>query len=173
MKTRTDPVILTSAVRTRINAIDPDLPLFDVMTMSERIDESLQARRSPMMLLGVFAVLALFLAAVGIYGVLVYVVTQRTREIGIRMALGSGPERLFRMVLWQGVRVLLVGMVVGLVGALALIGLIRSQLYGVAPTAPSVYLAVAVVLGLVALLACALPARRATRVDPVDALTSE
>jgi putative ABC transport system permease protein len=126
-----------------------------------------------MMLLGVFAFLALFLAAVGIYGVLAYVVTQRTREIGIRMALGSGPDRLFRMVLGQGILVLLAGMVVGLGGALALTGLLHSQLYGVEPTSPGVYLVVAVILGLVALLACALPARRATRVDPVKALMTE
>jgi predicted permease len=173
VKTRTEPATLTNAVRERITSVDPDLPIFDVETMQARIEDSLRARRSPMMLLGVFALLALFLAAVGIYGVLAYVVTQRTREIGIRMALGSGPDRLFRMVLGQGIRVLLAGMVVGLGGALALSRLLRSQLYGVEPTAPGVYLVVAVVLGLVALLACALPARRATRIDPVKALMTE
>lgn len=122
------------------------------------------------MLLGIFAAVALFLAVVGIYGALAYTVTQRTREIGIRMALGSAPDDVFRDVVGQGLRVSGVGLVLGGVAAYALTRLIQSLLFGVQATDLRVMVAVAVLLGAVAFVACVIPARRATRVSPVEAL---
>jgi ABC-type antimicrobial peptide transport system permease subunit len=126
-----------------------------------------------MMLLGGFAIVALFLAAVGIYGVLAYSVTQRTRELGIRMAIGSSPRQVFRMVLTQGLRVVALGLIIGLAGSLLLARLIRSLLFGVTPTDPLVLAATVLVLAACGAVACLLPARRATRIDPVVALVAE
>jgi len=162
---------LTPAIRETVSAIDPELPLFGVQTMRSRIDESLATRRVPLQLLGVFAGVALFLATVGIYGALAYTVSQRSREIGIRMAMGSAPRDVFRTVVVQGARVTAAGLVVGAAVALGLTRLMRSLLYGVEPTDPTVMVTVALVLALVGLAACVLPARRATSVDPVKALT--
>ncbi len=161
---------LTPAVRAVLQRLDPELPLFGVETMTGRIDESLAARRVPLILLAVFAGVALFLAVVGIYGALAYSVTQRRREIGIRMAMGSAPEEVFRRVVAQGLRVTGVGLATGVAAALLLTRLIRSLLFGVAPTDPLILVAVTGVLALADLAACVLPARRATRVDPVEAL---
>jgi ABC-type antimicrobial peptide transport system permease subunit len=151
--------------------LDPELPLFGVQTMASRIDESLAERRIPLVLLGVFAGVALFLAVVGIYGALAYSVTQRRREIGIRMAMGSSPEDVFRGVVGQGMRVTGLGLVVGLGAALALTRLIRSLLFGVQPADVRVLGGVLLALALVGLVACLIPARRATAVDPVRALS--
>jgi len=161
---------LTSDVRSTVAALDADLPLFGVQTMEERIDESLVRRRASLVLLGVFAVVALFLAVIGIYGALAYAVTQRTREIGIRMALGSAPKDVFRGVVGQGLRVTTVGLVIGGAAAWFLTRFIQSLLYGIEATDARVMVAVAVLLALVAAVACAIPARRATRVNPVEAL---
>jgi predicted permease len=165
-----DAAALTPAVRQAVADIDPELPLFGVESMSERIDDSLAARRVPLILLGVFAAVALFLAMVGIYGALAYSVTQRRREIGIRMAMGSPPARVFRSVVGQGLRVTLLGLGAGLLATFFLTRLIQSLLFGVAPTDASVLVAVTSVLAVVGLAACIVPARRATGVDPVDAL---
>jgi len=173
VKTEGDPTALISSVRRAIAEIDSELPLFDIRTLEERIDESLLARRSPMMLALIFAGVALFLASVGIYGVLAYIVSLRTREIGIRMALGSNGGEIFRLVLNEGLVILAVGFVLGLAGTLAFQRFIESQLFGVSATNPLVLAAVVAVLAVVALIACAIPARRATRIDPVVALTSE
>jgi predicted permease len=161
---------LTSDVRSAVAELDADLPLFGVQTMGERIDESLVRRRASLVLLGVFAVVALFLAVIGLYGALAYSVTQRRREIGIRMALGSAPTDVFRSVVGQGLRVTAVGLVIGGAAAYFLTRFIESLLFGVQATDVRVMVAVAALLALVAAAACALPARRATRVDPVEAL---
>jgi predicted permease len=173
VKAATDPVSLTGAIRTEISRLDPEVPFYDIYTMQGRMDESLVTRRSPMILAMVFACVALFLAAVGIYGVLAYMVSQRTKEIGIRVALGSGADRIFRLILREGMAILLVGFGLGMAGAFALRRFIESQLYGVRPLDPLVLSIVCLVLGLVALIACLIPAQRAAHVDPIVALRRE
>lgn len=172
---RTDvvPLSLTGAVRQAVSRIDPDLPFYGTQTLEQRVAESLVVRRTPMLLLVVFAGVALFLAVVGIYGMLAYSVSQRTRELGIRMALGGTPPEVFRHVLWQGVRVIGLGLTMGLVASLLLSRLIEALLYGVQPTNPFVLATVALLLVITAVIACVLPARRATRIDPVLALSIE
>jgi predicted permease len=165
-----DGADLTPQVRAAIAGIDPDLPFFGAETMRSRIDESLARRRLPLTLLGVFAGLALFLVVIGLYGALAYTVTQRTREIGIRMAMGSAPRQVFRTVVGQGLRVTAVGLVLGGAAAYFLTRLLQSLLYQVAATDVRVMLGVAALLSAVAAVACTIPARRATRVNPVDAL---
>jgi predicted permease len=161
---------LTPDVRSTVAQLDPDLPLFGVQTMEERIDESLVRRRASLVLLGIFAVVALLLAVIGIYGALAYAVTQRTREIGIRMALGSAPADVFKGVVGQGLGVTAVGLVLGGAAAWFLTRFIQSLLFDVQATDARVMVAVAILLALVAAAACAIPARRATRVNPVEAL---
>ncbi|HJN44111.1 MAG: FtsX-like permease family protein [Vicinamibacterales bacterium] len=173
IRTEVDPHGLVSALRAEVAAIDPELPLFLVQSMEERIAERLTPRRTPMMLALGYAGLALLLSALGIYGVLAYRVTQRTREFGIRIALGSTTRQVFRLVLSEGLTMLGVGLGLGVAGALLLRRFLASQLYGVRATDPLIFVAVIVVLGGVALLACMVPARRATLVDPVSALTYE
>jgi len=170
VRTAVDPTSITPALRSLVNGLDAELPVYGVETMRGRIDDSLRTRRVPLVLLGVFAGVALFLAVVGIYGALAYTVTQRTREIGIRMAMGSAPADVFRSVVGQGLRVTGLGLVVGIASSLLLTRLVRSLLFDVQPGDPRVMVAVAVVLGFVGLAACLIPARRATTVDPVSAL---
>jgi predicted permease len=147
--------------------------IYGVQTMESFISDSLAARRFAMILLGVFAVLALVLASVGIYGVIAYIVGQRTQEIGIRMALGAQRNDVLRLVVWQGARLALMGVSIGIAGALALTRLMTRLLYGVSATDPLTFAALALMLTLVAIAACCLPARRAMRVDPVVALRYE
>jgi predicted permease len=173
IKSTGNPMALTPLVRRELAAIDPELPLYNVMAMRDRLDQSLVDRRTPMLLALTFAGVALFLAALGIYGVLAYQVSQRTREIGIRMALGSDASRIFRMVLGEGMVLLAVGFAAGLALAVAARGALQTQLYGIGALDPTVLVAVAAVLGVVALIACAVPARRASRIDPVVALGSQ
>jgi predicted permease len=170
IRTGVDPSAVTPALRKLVSGLDAELPVYGVETMRGRIDDSLRTRRIPLVLLGVFAAVALFLAVVGIYGALAYSVTQRTREIGIRMAMGSAPSDVFRSVVGQGLRVTGLGLVVGIGSALLLTRLVRSLLFEVQPSDPRVMIAVAVVLAAVGLVACLIPARRATAVDPVSAL---
>jgi predicted permease len=165
-----DAPALTGDLRAVLGRMDGELPLFGVATMQDRIDESLLQRRVPLILLSVFAGVALFLAMVGIYGALAYSVNQRRREIGIRMAMGSAPGQVFRTVVGQGLRVTALGLVVGAGAALLLTRLIQTLLFGVGATDPTVMFSVAGILGVVGLAACVLPARRATTVNPVDAL---
>jgi predicted permease len=165
-----DPLELTPALRRTLAAIDPELPLYSVRLMEDRIDESLVDRRTPMLLALAFAVVALFLAAVGLYGVLAYQVAQRRKEIGIRMALGSEPRGILALILREGLLVVVSGLAVGLVGAIAVGRAMQSQLYGVGTADPLVLGVVTLALMSVALLACAVPARRAARIDPVVAL---
>ena len=167
------PESLVPAVRDRLTNLDSELPLFAVESMRARLDESLMSRRASMVLLLTFAGVALFLAMLGIYGVLAYTVAQRTREIGIRMALGSTARQVFMLVVTQGARVVAVGLLVGGVAAMVLGRLIRSLLYGVEPLNPMVMLTVAITLAVVALAASALPAWRAMRIEPVRALVGE
>lgn len=169
-RTSSSPGGLVPGLRQAIAEVDPTMPFYDVQTMEARITESLADRRAPMLLTGVFAAVALLLAAVGIYGALGYLVAMRQREIGIRVALGSGVQRVFRMVLREGAAIVGIGLALGIAGAFALGRLIESQLYGVGVTDPLVLSGVVAVLALVGLVACLIPARRATRIDPVVAL---
>ena len=170
VKTATDPSAMANSVRGVINGLDPELPVYDMQTMEERTDKSLMTRRSPMLLSVSFGAVALFLSAIGIYGVLAYLVTQRTREIGIRIALGSSAGAIFGLVLREGLLLIAGGFALGAAGAFALRKSLESQLFGVTATDPVVLAAVTATLSLVAVIACALPARRATRIDPVVAL---
>lgn len=171
VKGPSDPTGLTPALRSTLSRLDPELPFFGVETMESRIADSLTSRRAPMLLLAIFAGVALFLAVVGLYGVLAYSVAQRTREIGIRMAMGSAPGDVFRLVVSQGLRVTGLGLAAGLVASVGAVRVIRSLLFGVQPADPTVLAMVAALLGIVAVAACVLPAYRATRVDPTEALT--
>ncbi|HEU4835024.1 MAG TPA: ABC transporter permease [Pyrinomonadaceae bacterium] len=172
---RTDVAAATvrQSVREQVRSLDRDLPVFGERTMSQVAAESMSRRRFAMQVVGLFGILALLLAAVGIYGVIAYSVTQRTREIGIRVALGASRTAILRWVLKQGLMLTLAGVVVGLVGALALTRLLRSLLFGIGPTDIVTYGVLAIVLTIVALLACYIPARRATKVDPLVALRYE
>jgi predicted permease len=171
VRTAANPIAMTSSIRRELSAIDPELPLFSVRTMSERVDASLVDRRTPMVLTIVFAAVALFLAAVGLYGVLAYQVSQRRREIGIRMALGSNAGGIFRLVLGEGLQLLAIGFVIGIAGAFALRRALQTQLYEIGPMDPLVLSTVAGVLALVSLLASTIPARRAAKTDPLIALS--
>jgi predicted permease len=164
---------LSSALRQTVAGLDPELPVFSVRTMEQVTDESLVTRRWPVLLSMGFGVVALLLSAVGIYGVLAYLVTQRTKEIGIRIALGGTPRTIFDLVLREGVALLAAGFAGGAAGLAALQHALQAQLYGVQASDPAVLAAATLVLGIVALLACAVPARRATRIDPMLALNRE
>ena len=168
-----DPLALTNPLRDAVGRRDAELPLFDIGTMTSRIDDSLSNRRSSMFVFLLFAGVALFLAVIGIYGVLAYTVAQRTREMGIRLALGSTTREIFLIVLRHGVRVTTAGLVAGTIAAALLGGLIRSLLFGVQPFDPVIMASVALLLGAVALVACAIPALHASRVDPVRALVGD
>ncbi|MGH7576800.1 MAG: ABC transporter permease, partial [Longimicrobiales bacterium] len=170
VRSPTPPGALVGSVRSILARLDPALPLFDVQTLENRLAESLGSRRTPMVLLIVFAGVALLLAVVGIYGVLAYSVAQRTREIGIRIALGGQRGNILALVLRQGLVLAGVGLAAGGVAAFFLVRLIQSLLFGVQPMDPLVLAVTALLLGLAAVLACLIPARRATRVDPVTAL---
>ena len=170
VKASSSPEALTPLVRRELAAIDPELPLYGVRTMEQRIEESLVDRRTPMLLSLIFAGVALFLAGIGLYGVLAYQVAQRRREIGIRLALGSTTRRIFGMVVREGLVLLAAGFAAGVGGAFAIRKTLASQLYGIGAMDPAVFCAVGGILGLVALAACVLPARRAAGIDPTVAL---
>jgi putative ABC transport system permease protein len=170
IKTAADPTSVIPALRAALKAIDPELPLADVQTMTERTTQSLVTQRLSMGLAGLFGVVALFLSALGIYGVLAYLVSQKTREIGIRMALGSTARKVFQLFFTEGVMLVTAGLTFGVVGALLVGRLLEDQVFGVRPTDPMILGLVAFSTGLVALLACVSPARRATRVDPIRVL---
>src|SRR6185436_8416625 len=171
VRTTGDPLAIAPSIRQQLRAIDPELPLYSVRTMADRMTESLRDRRTPMVVAIVFAVVALFLAAIGLYGVLAYQVSQRTREIGIRLALGSDARRVFGLIVKEGMALLAGGFVAGVGGAFAIRGTMAAQLYGVGPMDPLVLGSVAGVLALVTFAACTFPARRAARIDPIVALS--
>jgi predicted permease len=170
IKTAGDPVSLTSEVRGALNRLDRELPVFDTQTLDQRTEKSLLSRRSPVVLSLTFGLVALFLSAIGIYGVLAYLVTQRRKEIGIRIALGSSARAVFELVLREGLALIAMGFLLGAVGAVALRKSLETQLFGISATDPVVLSTVTLVLAAVAILACALPARRATKIDPIIAL---
>jgi putative ABC transport system permease protein len=173
LKASGDPNQLIAAVRQQVKAIDPDQPIYSIRTMDEIRAESVASERLILTLLSIFACIALVLAIVGIYGVMSYSVTQRTHEIGIRMAIGAQPRDVFRMVIGQGMMLALIGVAIGLLLAFALTRLMTTMLFGVAPTDPATFAAIAVLLTVVALVACYVPGRRATKVDPVVSLRYE
>ena len=164
---------VVSALRDKVRAIDPALPLFDAGGLQEAVDSSFDNRRAVMLLLAAFAGLALFLSALGIYGVLAYDVSQRTREIGVRSAIGASRGQIAGLILRQGLWKGGIGVVLGLIGAALLSRSMTTLLFNVRPTDPAVYAAVSFVLIGVALLASYLPARRASRIDPLIALRDE
>jgi putative ABC transport system permease protein len=173
LRTSVEPLSLVAAVRAQVNAIDADQPIYNVHAMDELIAGSLAARRLNLWLLAVFAGTALVLAAVGIYGVIAYSVTQRAREIGIRMALGAQPADVLRLVVRQGMMPVVMGLAAGTAGALLLTRVMATLLFGVSASDPLTFAAVAALLTLVALLACAVPAWRAIKIDPSSALRCE
>ena len=173
VKSTADTATLSAALRRAVRSADADLPIANVAPLQILVNDSMTQPRFAMLLLASFAGLALLLAAIGMYGVISYSVTQRTQEIGIRMALGAARTNVFRMVLAQGAQLAGVGIAVGLAAALAVTRLMNSFLFGIQPTDPVTFGAVSALLVAVALLACYLPARRATRVDPIVALRYE
>jgi len=173
VRSAVDPASLTSAIRAAVASIDKDQPVFDIRTMREVVDNSISTRRLTLVLLGLFSALALVLAAIGIYGVMAYSVALRTQEIGIRMALGAQHHDVLRLVLGQGARIALFGVVIGLAGAAALSRFLSSLLFSVSTNDPITFCGVAALLIAVALFACYIPARRAMRVDPIIALRYE
>lgn len=170
VKTQTRDGAIATAMRQAIGTLDPELPLFDAGLMEDLVERSLLNRRGPAQLALGFGLLALLLSAVGLYGVLAYLVTQRTREIGIRLALGSSVRAVFDLVLREGLRLIGAGFAAGAVGAFLLRSSLEGQLFGIHSADPRVIAAVTLLLSGVALVACALPARRATRIDPREAL---
>ena len=173
VRTTTDPASIVGAVRQAVWSIDPNQPISNVATLEKVVDDSIAQRRLNMLLMGLFGGLALLLSAVGIYGLLSHAVTQRTQEMGIRMALGAQVGDVLKLVLRQGMLLALIGEAIGLVAAFALTRLIRGLLFGVTPNDAMTFVAVVGVLTFVALLACYIPARRATKVDPLIALRYE
>jgi putative ABC transport system permease protein len=173
VRTSLDPASVTSAIREQVLAIDKGLPLYNIATMDQLVSNSVAQPRLNLSLLVAFATLALALAAVGVYGVMAYAVTQRTQEFGIRMALGASPADVLRQVFLEGGRLAALGLALGLIAALALTRLMASMLYGVKPTDPLSLGVAAALLAVVAFAACYIPARRATCVDPLVALRYE
>ncbi len=173
LKTSADPGSIVRAVRSEIAHLDPDLAVFDVHSMSERIDLSLSSRRTSMLLANAFGGVALFLASLGIYGVLAYLVARRTREIGIRVALGSTRAGVLKLVLREGLQLVAIGLVLGVIGAASLQKAVATEIYGIRPLDPFVLASVMALLAIVALAACAVPARRAMLVAPTVALRYE
>jgi predicted permease len=173
LRSNVAPATLTSAIKKEIRELDADLPIYNVRTMDERVQESLARRRFSMVMLGLFAALALALATIGIYGVMAYMVNQGTREIGIRLALGATQKNILHLIVRQGMILALTGVAIGLAGAFALTRLIRSLLFGVRSTDPLTFVAIAALLSLIALLASYIPARRAARIDPMVSLRCE
>jgi putative ABC transport system permease protein len=173
LRTSNDPLALVTTIRGELQQLDPELPMAAVATMDQLLADSLSRSRFTMLLLGIFSAVALLLAAVGIYGLIAYSVTQRTQELGIRIALGAQRRDVLRLVLGQGARLTLLGVALGLLAALAISRLLASMLFGVSATDPLTFAGVVALLATVALLACFIPARRATRVDPIVALRYE
>jgi len=170
VRTRVAPLQLASAVRNAFHDVDPAIAVYGVEPLAETLSRSVSQRRFTTLLLGLFAAVALILSMVGIHGVLSFLVMQRTREIGIRMALGAEARSLVRLVLREGIVLIAAGLGLGLIGAFALNGFLRSLVFNITPADPVTYAIVFVSLAVVALLACYIPARRAAAVDPAAAL---
>jgi predicted permease len=172
-RTSAEPTAAAAAIVRAIHEVDPTVPVYDIRTMDDRMRGSLARQRFSTIMLGAFAVFALILAMVGIYGVMSYLVTQATHDIGVRMALGAQRQAIVRMVLQEGMTLTAAGIAIGLVGAVAATRVMASLLFGISATDLVTFSAVPLILATVALLACYVPARRATRVDPVIALRNE
>jgi hypothetical protein len=173
LRTVNEPLTLATAARGVIRELDPLLAITSIRTMTEMLDLSVASERFTMLLLGGFGTVALMLAAIGIYGIMAYAVKRRTREIGIRMALGARPADVMRLVVGQGMRLAILGVAVGATGALLAGRLITGLLYGVSPTDPLTFVAITLLLTAVALVASWLPARRAVLTKPTEALGAE
>jgi putative ABC transport system permease protein len=173
VKTGGDPEKMIKNIARAVNSVDSDLPIAGVKTLNQLVSESLALDRLGVVLFGSFAGSGLLLAAVGIYGVMAFTVLQRTQEFGLRMALGAQPRDVLNLVIRQGVKLVIVGLVIGTGGALALTRLMRPLLFNVGAVNPLMLAGVAALFCAVALLACWIPARRATKVDPMAALRSE
>jgi putative ABC transport system permease protein len=173
IKTATDPASVLPAIRAELKKLDPAMPFSNVRMMTEYVSRSLVSRRAAMLLATAFGVISLFLSAIGIYGVLAYLVTQRSREIGIRIALGSSARGIFSLVLREGVLLVAGGIILGSGGILALRRALQTQIYGLGALNPVVIGIVIGTLGMIALAACCLPAHRATQVDPVAVLNQQ
>ncbi len=173
VRTESDPAGFAAAVRDAVWSVDKDQPVFKVLTMNQLASESITLRRVTMLLIGALAVLAIILAAIGVFGVMTYAVTRRTREIGIRIALGARRDDVVRLVLRDGVALTLAGLGLGLAGAFALTRFLAGLLYEIGPTDPLTFAAVVSILAAVSLLASYIPAHRATKVDPMVALRCE
>jgi len=173
VRTQGNPLAVVAPIEQAIHTVDKDLPVYSVWTMDQLLGNSLAQRRLTLVLLSSFAALALLLAAVGVYGVIAYTVRQRTRELGIRLALGAQAGAVLRLIMWQGLKLTLIGVALGLTAAFALTRWMESLLFGVRPADPQTFGVIALVLLLVAICACWIPARRATQVDPLVALRSE
>jgi predicted permease len=172
-RTQSDPMTLAKDIQRAIWQVSPDTGVFNIMPVTKLSANTIWQSRLWGLLFGIFSTIALVLAAAGIYGVMAYFVTQRTREIGIRMALGAQWRDVLKLVLRSGMSLVLIGLIIGLAGALALTRLMRTLLFEVSPTDPITFVAVALCIILAALLACYIPARRATKVDPLVALRYE
>jgi putative ABC transport system permease protein len=173
VKSGIDPAALTTAIRGVVSSIDKDQPIFAIVTMRQLVEDSVATRRITLILLGLFSTLALLLAAVGIYGVISYSVAQRTREIGIRIALGAQSGDVLRMILGQGAKIVAAGVAAGILASFGLTRLMAKLLFSVSAADPLTFAAVAIVLVVVAMLACYIPARRTLRVDPAITLRYE
>jgi putative ABC transport system permease protein len=173
LKSSADPLLLSETVRRRIRAIDPNRAVYEVQRLSDYVSSTLTDRRFQMILLSSFAAMALLLSAIGLYGVTSFLVSLRTREIGLRAALGATPSRIFGQILWEGAVMTVVGVAIGLAAALLLSRSIASLLFGVPPTDPVTFVAVPLLLACVAAVALWMPARRATNIDPMEALRQE
>jgi putative ABC transport system permease protein len=173
VKSEADPMTLLPAIRTQVRAMDSELPVYKARRMEEYVAASVAQRRFTSLLCTIFAGAGLLLAVVGLFGVMSYSVAQRTHEIGVRVAVGAEKADILRLILQEGMAITLAGVGIGLIGALALSGVVKSQLFGVKATDPLTFVGVVATLAIVALLACYIPARRATRVDPMVALRYE
>jgi putative ABC transport system permease protein len=173
VRTSGEPMTVANAVKQAVAEIDPATPAADLRPLEQNLDDQVRNMRIYMLLLGILGTAAAILAATGIYGVMAYSVAERTREIGIRMALGARSADVLKMIFSQAGRVIGVGVAIGLVGAIALTGLMKSTLYGITATDPVTYAGVSLLLVLIAVVACAIPTRRAVRVDPTIALRYE
>jgi putative ABC transport system permease protein len=173
LRSQGDVQYLGEAVRKEVENLDPNVPVHSISTMNQIIARSLADRRFALELLGIFAAVALLLAAIGIYGVMAYSFSQRTHEVGIRIALGAQRADILRMALSEGLQIIAIGLATGVAGAAIMTRLFRSMLFGVAPSDPITFVSAAAILAAVALAACYIPAQRATQVDPLTALREE